>query len=104
MLGMNKDTIQTIISICILFGIVFGAITYFATASDLDQVAMRLEQKITGDKIFVLQQRIWQLEDRYPGQPNCSTWRGPTADRDRKEYRRLKMELEQLQKMQRKGS
>ena len=97
---LNKDILQTIISVCVLFGIVFGAISYFAKAEDLDQLAMRLEQKIVNDQIMAIQQRIWQLEDRYPGQPNCSTWRGPTADRDRQEYRRLKMQLEQLKKAQ----
>lgn len=97
---LNKDTIQTFIAICVLFGIVFGAISYFATAEDLEQVAMRLDQKIVNDQIMAIQQRIWQLEDRYPGQPNCSTWRGPTSDRDRQEYRRLKMELEKLKKAQ----
>lgn len=101
---ISGETLKTIISICVLFGIAFGAISYFATADDLEQVAMRLDQKIMDDRIFSIQKRIWQLEDRYPGQPDCSTWHGPTADRDRQEYRRLKMELYKLEKLKRKGS
>jgi len=96
---INSDTVKTIISICVLFGFAFGAITYFATAEDVEFLAMRLDQKILDDKIFVLQQRIWQLEDRYPGQANCTTWHGSTADRDREEYRRLLMELNRLKKL-----
>ena len=97
---INSDTLKTIISVCVLFGFAFGAITYFATAEDLDMLAMRLDQKILDDRIFTIQKRIWQLEDRYPQQPDCRTWTGPTAPRDREEYRRLLMELNKLKKMQ----
>jgi hypothetical protein len=101
---INKGTIETIISICVLIGIVFGAITYFATAEDVELIAMRLDQKITNDQIIAIQQRMWQIEDRYPGQPDCTTWRGPGAERDRQEYRNLKMQLDKVRKSQKKGN
>jgi hypothetical protein len=97
---INKDTIQTIVSICVLIGIALGAIAYFASAKDVELIAMRLDQKITNDQIIAVSQRMWQLEDRYPGQPNCSTWSGPNAAKDAKEYRRLKLEIERLKKSQ----
>lgn len=55
-----------------MFGAVFGA-SYFledryASAKDLDLIAMRLEQKIQQDRSSALQQRIWKLEDRYEGE------------------------------------
>lgn len=97
---LNRNTIETIIAICILVGICLSAIAYFASAKDVEQIAMRLDQKITNDQIIAIQQRMWQIEDRYPGQRDCSTWRGPSADRDREEYRRLLMELNKLKKKQ----
>lgn len=97
---LNKETIQTIIGVCVLLGIMFGAVTYFATASDLKQVAMRLENKIVSDQIIALSMRMWLLEDRYPGRPDCSTWIGTNAQRDRQEYKYLKLKLEELKRSQ----
>lgn len=97
---LNKETVQTIVSICVLVGIVFGAVSYFATAQELEQVAMRLENKIVADQILALSQRIWQLEERYKPETNCMLWRGPHAERDRQEYKFLKLKLEELKKAQ----
>jgi hypothetical protein len=70
-----------------------GAITYFAKDTDLQQVEFRLEKKIQGDNILRIQERIWQLEDRYQGR-DCSEW----IESDREEYRNLKSQLEMLKK------
>ena len=96
----NKKTIQTIVSVCVLVSMAIGAVTYFATAEDVDQIAMRLDNKITSDQIIAISQQMWQLEDRYPGQPDCSLWQGQSAERDRQEYRSLELKLEQLKKSQ----
>lgn len=90
---MKKDIIQTVIGICALIGIVLGALSYFAKADDLQLVEMRLENKIVGDQIYQLKQRAWQLEDRN-GSTDCSKW---INQRDKNEYREIKMKIEELQ-------
>lgn len=83
----------TIIALFTIIGGVFASVTYFARASDLQQVEFRLEKKIQGDNILRIQERIWQLEDRYQGK-DCSEW----LESDREEYRSLKSQLELLKK------
>ena len=56
-----KDNLQLIIALAAVFSLAFGAVAYFAKASDLEQVAMRLEQKIKADKIYYLKQQLWNL-------------------------------------------
>jgi len=60
-----KDNLQLIIALAAVIGIVLGGISYFAKASDLEQVAMRLEQKITADKIYYLKRQLWALYDKH---------------------------------------
>jgi len=89
-----KDHLQTIIAGAAVIGIVAGGITYFAKASDLELVELRLEQKIASDAILQINQQIWQLEDRHGGKP-CAEWE---SQRDRDQYRMLKLKLETLKK------
>jgi hypothetical protein len=87
------STLTTIVALFTIIAGVFASVTYFARASDLQQVEFRLEQKIQGDNILRIQERIWQLEDRYQGR-DCSEW----IESDREEYRSLKSQLELLKK------
>ena len=92
---MIKEICQGLIAICILGGLILGAVTYFARASDLQLVEMRLDQKIIGDQIMQTKQRIWALEDRNAGPPN--EWK---EIRDKDEHRALSQELEYLKMKQ----
>lgn len=56
-----KDNLQLIIALAAVFSLAFGATAYFAKASDVDQIAVRLEQKIKADKIYYLKQQLWNL-------------------------------------------
>ena len=89
-----KDRLQLCVTVCVLIGLVLSGITYFAKASDVDQLAFRLEQKIINDRVFAIKQRLWQLEDWNKGRP-ISEW----TNRDRNEYRRL---MEQIKLEERK--
>jgi predicted nucleic acid-binding Zn-ribbon protein len=91
-----KDYLSVIIAFAAVVGLVLGAINYFAKAEDLQLVELRLDQKIMSDQVMQIQQRIWQLEDRYKGRP-CSEW-SDQADRD--EYRKLQMRVDELKKRQ----
>jgi hypothetical protein len=63
----------------ILLGVVFvlstltgGLFTLdqrWAKADSVQQLSIRLEQKILEDRQFALQERIWRLEDRYRANP-----------------------------------
>ena len=69
-----------------------GALTYFATASDVKLVAMRLDQKILADQINQIRQMMFALEDRNGGSDEAKWYN----DYDRQQYRALKIQLEQL--------
>ena len=86
--------LSTIISIVIGLTVLAGAgVTvnaYFAKASELQMVSMRLDRKISQDDYNFKQRRVWQLEDR---------WRGRTMPQSvREEYRRLKHDLRLIEK------
>lgn len=95
---MLKDWVSMGVGLCALGGFAWGAVHHFATAADLQMVELRLDQKIVGDKVFQIQQRVWQLEDRNGGRP-CAEWKSQ-ADRD--EYRKLQSELQELKLRQEK--
>jgi len=95
-----KTFLEPIIAFGVVVGLVVGATSYFATAERLQLVEMRLDQKIVDDRVASKKQRMWQLEDRHKGKPDCSTW---SSEEDKKEYRELKEEIKKeelrLQKM-----
>ena len=62
----------------------------YADSAYVEQVAMRLDQKILSDRLQVIQQRVWQLEDRHRGQSM------PQSVLD--EYRRLIEEKKRIEK------
>ena len=77
--------IPTALGIIALIGVSLGAVEYFAKASELQLVSLRLDQKISQDRCDWVQQRIWALDDRYDKRVM------PTTVKE--EYRRLKAEL-----------
>ncbi len=61
------------LSISALVGVIFGLDQRFAKSTEVEQVAMRLDQKILEDQEFGLQKRIWLLEDRCKKEPSSCT-------------------------------
>jgi len=95
---MIEKHFSTIITFAAVVGIVFGAINYFATAADLQLVQLRLDQKIVSDQLFDVQRQVWALEERnIPHGSDCTSWPDP---RDREQYKKLKVNLEELQTKQ----
>jgi hypothetical protein len=93
-----KDYFGLIIAFAGVVGIVLGALSYFATAEDLQLVQTRLEQKIVADQQFTVQQQIWALEERnLKHGADCSHW---PDERDRKQYKELKAQYEMLNEKQ----
>lgn len=89
-----KDYLGLIVAGVAVASIVIGGLQYFAKASDLKMVQLRLDQKIVSDKMFDLKKRTWALEDRNSQYgSDCSRW---PDERDRKDYRELKDQLEML--------
>lgn len=77
-----------IIAISLVIGLLFSLDAYVAKAKDVEQLSIRLDQKIIQDRIDFLQAQIWKKEDRH----------GYDITKMSKEvkdtYRRLKVELE----------
>lgn len=90
-----KDNCQAILAIVAVGGLLSGSLAYFAKAEDLRLVEMRLQQKITADRLYETRKQIWALEEQNRKYSSCNEW--PDA-RDRKKYKELKTELEDLQK------
>lgn len=59
--------VSGVLAIFALFGLLWKANEYVAHADDLRLVAMRLEQKIDGDRAKILQQQNWELRKEYKG-------------------------------------
>lgn len=92
---------SNILPICALATIIIGGYTYFAKADDLKLVAMRLDQKITADKIFYKRQELNQLFRDY-GKPKTRDCNQLPAEA----YQtciNLKQAIENLQKQQKGG-
>jgi len=85
---MNRLSLilSIILGFSTLVGAVVGVNEYFAKAADVELVSMRLEQKIAQDRCDWIQQRLWQLEDRY-----CGKELPPSV---REEYRKLKYDYD----------
>ena len=91
-----KEYLSLIIAGAAVLGVVSGGLAYFAKASELKLVELRLDQKIVADQLKQVQSRTWTLEDRNQGKP-CSDWKN---EDEKTEYRTLKNELEQLKDRQ----
>ncbi len=51
--------------VCAAFSVFFFNEARYADSALVEQVAMRLDQKIVADQLKAAQARIWALEDRY---------------------------------------
>jgi hypothetical protein len=56
-----------VLALSTLIGGLFTLDRRWAKAESVQQLSVRLEQKILEDRQFALQERIWRLEDRYKG-------------------------------------
>ena len=66
--------LKTIIFIvCAAFSVFFFNEARYADSTTMEQVAMRLDQKIVADQLKAVQGRIWALEDRYRDQTMPTT-------------------------------
>lgn len=61
--------IKTIVSLLTLIGIIFGGYFYidtrYALSETVDKISQRLDYKILDDRLKSVQERLWQLDDRY---------------------------------------
>jgi hypothetical protein len=57
-----------ILAIASLFLLLWKADNYVAHADDLRLIAQRLDQKVEGDRMKILQERTWELEKEYKKQ------------------------------------
>jgi hypothetical protein len=92
-----KEYLGLIVALAAVIGIVSGGLAYFAKAADLELVQLRLDQKIVADQMYDTQKQVWALEDRNRAYADCRQW---PDERDREQYRVLKMRLDELQKKQ----
>jgi hypothetical protein len=58
-----------VLALSTLIGGLFTLDRRWAKADSVQQLSIRLEQKILEDRQFALQERIWRLEDRYRSNP-----------------------------------
>jgi hypothetical protein len=78
--------------------LVVGALSYFATASDVHLLQIRLDQKIISDQLFDTQRQIWMIEDRNRDHGiDPSQW---PDNRDIERHRELKLQLYDLERKQ----
>jgi hypothetical protein len=65
-----SDYIRTIGAVLAIVAMLFGAYFYvdsrYAQCAELRALERRLEYKIQNDQLMGMQQRLWQLEERYP--------------------------------------
>lgn len=83
---------KTIIAVLTILGFTFGAYFYldnrYALSEDVKSIEKRLDYKIASDQLQSVQERIWQIEDRFQGNKM-----DPTT---KEEIRNLEMQKEQL--------
>ena len=92
---MNLNKILPMVAILFtLTAGVFGATTYFATASDLIATQKTLDTYISSERFTKVQDRIWTIEDRY--ELNDPVLRVPLPQTTKEELRKLRIELEKL--------
>lgn len=101
MMAKLKEYLSTVVILASAIAVATGALAYFAKASELqelrDEVVLtqvRLDQKIVGDQAFITQQQLWALEEKNTKYgSDCTKW---PDDRDRKQYKELKAQHEDL--------
>ena len=99
-MGMSMTAIaSTVVSIGAMIGMTYTGGTWienhYAHKEDVILIELRLDQKIQLDRIQQVQQRLWQIEDRYR-----EALQQPEHHAVFEEYRKLKVELEELKDAQ----
>ena len=65
-----RNSLSTVVTAITLIGFAFAAYLFidarFAKCEDLKKVDQRLEYKIQNDVLMGMQQRKWQIEEKYP--------------------------------------
>ena len=79
--------IATVVSIVTIGAFFYTIDDRWAKANDLKYIELRLDQKILSDRLYEIQKRIWELEDRYGAYDDM-------PDVVKEEYRKLKQEYE----------
>jgi predicted phage-related endonuclease len=83
---------KTIIAILTILAFAFGAYFYlddrYARCEDVKKVEKRLDYKIVSDQLQAIQQRIWQIQDRFQNKKMDATIK--------EEVRELEVKKEQL--------
>ena len=90
----KKECIQMGVALIVIIGAIVGVNAHFAKASDLELVAMRLEQKIVTDASMQIEARRWQLLDRNTAR-DCSDIKN---EREKDECRSLEQKIRELDK------
>ena len=90
---LSSNTVLTVlVSVGSILGMAFAAYFYietnYAKAAVVAQVEQRLDYKIKSDQSKEIQQRIWQLDDRYEEKQMPETVK--------EEYRKIQEEKKQL--------
>ena len=84
-----QKVIAAVLALAALVGIVYKVDGRWARVERLLLVEYRLEQKIQADRAGAIQERIWNLEKRYPSGKGA-----PVEVRD--EMNHLRLELKEL--------
>ena len=94
-----KNNLDTIITICLIIGMVVGGLAFFAKASDLKALEQRVDYRFLSEQIENTQGRVWKLEDRYNiNVPGFDPIPMPQDIKD--QHRELKAKLEDLIRQQ----
>ena len=86
---------SVLLGIIALIGTGLSAEKYFAKEKALQQLEMRVDQKIISDRAFDLQERIWKFEDRYGS--DCSKMPAEVKEEYRKLIEEKKVQEKQLE-------
>ncbi|MBV6342375.1 hypothetical protein [Candidatus Magnetobacterium casense] len=98
---MKKPDLALIIGVVTLIGACFGAFFFFearyAQCEEVKKLERRLDYKIENDQLMGMQQRVWQLEERYP-KPETSP---PAVQQRMKELNAsIEMQKEKVKKLE----
>lgn len=85
-----KSILAVVVILISIAGSIIAMTTYFAKASDVQQVEVKIDIYILSQRADQLQQRMWQLEDRY----KCDMTEMPPEARE--SYRRAEKEREDI--------
>lgn len=91
----KKECLQIAVALIVITGAIVGFNAYYAKASDVELLSMRLEQKIVSDASMQTEARIWKLLDRNDEAKDCASIKN---EKDREECRSLEQKLRELER------